>query len=250
MNAFVELFHRMALLVFTPKCYEVLFVDLDFFNGTCLKSALSKGLGFGIVGGSLLVKLPQVLKVWNSKSAVGISLINVCMDLFAVTANVVYSYSSQFPFSAWGDSLFILFQTLLIVILVLYYNISKRAASSFTFIYCSLLFLLVSDIVPNSFLWNAQFISIPLMFFGKMAQCYVNFKNKSTGQLSMATCLLLFLGSSVRVFTSIQETGDSLLIWSFGLASFANFIIVTQFYCFKSGSPVKTKKRNKKNKRS
>jgi hypothetical protein len=33
MNAFVELFHRMALLVFTPKCYEVLFVDLDFFNG-------------------------------------------------------------------------------------------------------------------------------------------------------------------------------------------------------------------------
>lgn len=44
------------------------------------------------------VKLPQVIKVWKSKSAVGISLINVSMDLFAVTANVVYSYSSQFPF--------------------------------------------------------------------------------------------------------------------------------------------------------
>lgn len=44
------------------------------------------------------VKLPQVIKVWKSKSAVGISLINVCMDLFAVTANVVYSYSSKFPF--------------------------------------------------------------------------------------------------------------------------------------------------------
>jgi len=44
------------------------------------------------------VKLPQVIKVWQSKSAVGISLVNVCMDLFAVTSNVVYSYSSQFPF--------------------------------------------------------------------------------------------------------------------------------------------------------
>lgn len=71
-------------------------------------------------------------------------------------------------FSAWGDSLFILFQTLLIVILVLYYNVSKKAASSFTTIYCSLLLFLVSDIVPNSFLWNLQFVSIPLMFIGKV----------------------------------------------------------------------------------
>ncbi|KAF0751134.1 mannose-P-dolichol utilization defect 1 protein [Aphis craccivora] len=230
MYPFTELLHRVALLVLTPKCYEVFFYDLDFFNGTCIRSALSKGLGFGIVGGSLLVKLPQVIKVWHSKSAVGISLVNVCMDLFAVTANVVYSYSSQFPFSSWGDSLFILFQTLLI-----------RAASAFAFIYCSLLFFLVSDIVPNSFLWNAQFISIPLMFYGKMTQCYVNQQNKSTGQLSMATCILLFLGSSVRVFTSIQETGDSLLIWSFALASLANFVIVTQFYLYKSGSPITRK---------
>lgn len=83
-----------------------------------------------------------------------------------------------------------------------------------------------------------------------MTQGYVNYQNKSTGQLSMATCILLFLGSSVRVFMSIQETGDSLLIWSFALASFANFIIVTQFYCYKSGSPVKTKKKTKKSKRS
>lgn len=75
-----------------------------------------------------------------------------------------------------------------------------------------------------------------------MSQGYVNFKNKSTGQLSMITCILLFLGSSVRVFTSVQETGDSLLIWSFSLATFANFIIVSQFYCFKSGLPVKNKK--------
>lgn len=66
----------------------------------------------------------------------------------------------------------------------------------------------------------------------------------------MATCILLFLGSSVRVFTSIQETGDSLLIWSFILASFANFIIVTQFFSYKSGSPVKTKKKNKKIKKA
>jgi len=247
MNLFTELFHRIALFVFTPKCYELFVYDLDFFNVACIRSALSRILGYSIVGGSLLVKLPQIIKVWKSKNAVGISLINVNMDLLAVTANVLYSYSSKFPFSAWGDSLFILFQTLLIVILVLYYNISKKAASFFTVIYCSLLLFLASDIVPNSLLWNLQFISIPLMFFGKITQGYVNFKNKSTGQLSMVTCILLLLGSSVRIFTSIQETRDSLLVWSFILASFANFIIVTQFFSYKSESPVKTKKKKQKN---
>lgn len=33
MIPFADLFHRVALLVFTPKCYEVLFIHLDFFNG-------------------------------------------------------------------------------------------------------------------------------------------------------------------------------------------------------------------------
>lgn len=82
-----------------------------------------------------------------------------------------------------------------------------------------------------------------------MTQAYVNFKNKSTGQLSIVTSILLFLGSSVRVFTSIQDTGDKLLICSFSLATFANFIIVTQFYCYQSASPVKAKKKTKKNKK-
>lgn len=36
MNPFTELLHRVALLVLTPKCYEVFFYDLDFFNGKCV----------------------------------------------------------------------------------------------------------------------------------------------------------------------------------------------------------------------
>lgn len=66
-----------------------------------------------------------------------------------------------------------------------------------------------------------------------MTQAYVNFKNKSTGQLSLITSVLLLMGSLIRVFTSIQDTGDKLLIWSFSLASIANFLIVVQFYCYK-----------------
>lgn len=33
MVPFAEFFQRIALLVLTPKCYEVFFYDMDFFNG-------------------------------------------------------------------------------------------------------------------------------------------------------------------------------------------------------------------------
>lgn len=32
-NMFVDWFHRLALFIVTPECYQVFFYDLDFFNG-------------------------------------------------------------------------------------------------------------------------------------------------------------------------------------------------------------------------
>lgn len=42
------------------QCYEVLVYDFDVTNTECLKYALSKGLGLGIVLGGGIVKIPQV----------------------------------------------------------------------------------------------------------------------------------------------------------------------------------------------
>lgn len=49
-----------ATLLIGEKCYNVLVYDFDVTNVECLKYALSKGLGFGIVLGGSIVKIPQV----------------------------------------------------------------------------------------------------------------------------------------------------------------------------------------------
>lgn len=64
----------------------------------CFKTTLSKGLGIGIIAGSILVKVPQILKILNGKSAEGISIYGVFLELFAITANFSYSYVMNFPF--------------------------------------------------------------------------------------------------------------------------------------------------------
>lgn len=88
----------------------------------CLKILLSKGLGLGIVAGSLLVKLPQVFKILGAKSAEGLSLQSVMLELVALTGTMVYSITNNFPFSSWGEALFLILQTITIAFLVLHYR--------------------------------------------------------------------------------------------------------------------------------
>lgn len=67
------------------------------------------------------------------------------------------------------------------------------------------------------------------------------------GQQSVITIMLLFLGSLARVFTSVQETGDFIIILTYSLASFANGILLSQFYIYPcSQHGVKKPSRGKK----
>jgi len=49
-----------AVALIGEKCYTVLVYDFDITHSECLKYALSKGLGLGIVLGGSIVKIPQV----------------------------------------------------------------------------------------------------------------------------------------------------------------------------------------------
>uniref|UniRef100_A0A2K5HAZ4 Mannose-P-dolichol utilization defect 1 n=1 Tax=Colobus angolensis palliatus TaxID=336983 RepID=A0A2K5HAZ4_COLAP len=114
---------RLLVPILLPeKCYDQLFVQWDLLHVPCLKILLSKGLGLGIVAGSLLVKLPQVFKILGAKSAEGLSLQSVMLELVALTGTMVYSITNNFPFSSWGEALFLMLQTITICFLVMHYR--------------------------------------------------------------------------------------------------------------------------------
>ncbi|XP_027984174.1 mannose-P-dolichol utilization defect 1 protein isoform X2 [Eptesicus fuscus] len=117
------LLKRVLVPILLPeKCYDQFFVQWDLLHVPCLKILISKGLGLGIVAGSLLVKLPQVFKILGAKSAEGLSLQSVMLELVALTGTMVYSIVNNFPFSSWGEALFLMLQTITICFLVLHYR--------------------------------------------------------------------------------------------------------------------------------
>lgn len=81
------------------------------------------------------------------------------------------------------------------------------------------------------------------MFLFQLMQARTNYINSGTGQLSAATCTMLLFGSLARVFTSIQETGDSIIIVTYLLATLGNAIIVAQFIYYRKPTPAPKKKK-------
>lgn len=195
----------------------------------CGKALISKGLGIGIIAGSVLVKVPQIVKILNAKSADGISVISVLLDLMAITFHISYSYVKGFPFSAWGDGTFLAIQTSIIAALVyLFGHKSAFRAMTFLVIYSIITYVLMSGITPLEYLWTAQGFNVPILLMGKLSQAVTNYRNGSTGQLSAATCFMLLAGSAARIFTSIQETGDTMMVVIYCVSTFANAVIVSQ----------------------
>ena len=118
--------------------------------------------------------------------------------------------------------------------------------------------LLTPGVIPApilaQILWYGQAANIPMIILGKTrthinVPCHVlkctgkfiqiitNFKNGHTGQLSAITCFLLSLGAIARIFTSIQETGDNVLILTYVCSSVVNTIIATQVILYWNSAP-------------
>ncbi|CAH0404634.1 unnamed protein product [Chilo suppressalis] len=243
-----EFLKGILLTLLSEKCYDEYFNNYNFLDVPCFKSTLSKGLGIGIIAGSILVKIPQILKILNSKSAEGINIYGVSLELFAITANFAYSYVMSFPFSAWGEGTFLAVQTVIIAALVLHYGGSPGKAGLYLATYVGLVSTLITGYTPVGVLWNMQAVNVPIIVLAKSIQVITNYKNGSTGQLSAVTCFLLFGGSVARIFTSIQETGDSIIILTYCVSTIANAALVLQLFWY--WNVVKPKKNvNKKKKK-
>ncbi len=94
-------------------------------------------------------------------------------------------------------------------------------------------------LIPASLVSILAGLSLVLSLISRLWQSYCIYTAKSTGNLSAITMLMLFFGSIARIFTSIQETGDQTLIWTYILNTVANFLLILQLgYYWSAPAPI------------
>lgn len=175
----------LGVSIIGETCYKTLLLDLDLESTECLKLAISKGLGIGIIAASSIVKVPQILKLISSRSASGISFLSYLLETSAYLISLAYNVRQGFPFSTYGETGLIMAQNVVIAALVLHYSGKQAAAATFVGGLAASGFALFSgNIVDMKTLGYLQAGAGALGVASKLPQIAAIWQEGGTGQLS------------------------------------------------------------------
>lgn len=200
----------------------------------CFNLLLSKFLGYSLVTASLILKFPQILKIYHNNSVSGISLTSFYIETLGFSIMAAYSIHNGQPISTYGEHAIISIQCVIQVILFWFIGKVKTTEKvivglGFTFFWVIPLF---GELVPESF-WTYVPIYVLLMnIVVKFSQIAENFKNGSTGNLSFITNFMNFLGVLSRIFTTFTELNDKMLLFNYTAGALMNGVIMAQFIVY------------------
>ena len=126
-------------------------------------------------------------------------------------------------------------------------------------IYCCNIIPALKTILPNPFSPSpfpllSPFLSLPLTSLSlplsshvqQMYQVYTTFINKTTGQLSVITSYMNWSGTAARIFTTVQETQDPIILMMYTSSFIVNSIIMLQFGIYWNASSSKDSEKKEK----
>jgi len=162
-------------------------------NKIDLAFLISKFLGYCIITFSITLKLPQILNMMKIKSDRGLSYLTMYTEILMYLFSALYGFHKGNPFSTYGENVFILIQSLVILLLCFKYAENPTKSSRILGGFFSIFSILVTiksiegSGIPE-YIWTFMASSsIPLSSFGRMSQIYFSFRQKDTGSLSSIT---------------------------------------------------------------
>ncbi|KDQ51239.1 hypothetical protein JAAARDRAFT_81529 [Jaapia argillacea MUCL 33604] len=226
----------LGVSIVGQKCYTSLVENLNIEDVECLKYSLSKGLGLGIVVGGSIMKVPQLLLILSAKSARGLSLPAYVLETLSYAITLVYSQRNDFPFSTYGENLFLTIQNAIITLLIVFYQPSRRQTNKPAQVAGAAVAMVASGfalyLLPKDTLALCQVATLPLSLFSKLPQIIQNNRAQSTGQLSAFAVISQIAGCLARLFTTATEVGDIIVTAGFALALLLNCVLGAQLWMY------------------
>ena len=250
----------LGVSIVGEKCYNSILLDVNLEDIDCIKLGISKGLGIGIIAVSSIVKVPQIIKLLQSKSASGVSFLSYVLETAAYLISLAYNIRNGFPFSTFGETALIVGQNVIISVLVLNYSGRAAAAAAFvTILAASIAALFSENIVDMNTLSYLQAGAGVLGVASKLPQILAIYQQGGTGQLSafavsklqikilqfsILICDQVFnylAGSLSRIFTTLQEVDDKLILYGFVSGFVLNLVLALQMVYYWNAPSEKAK---------
>ena len=232
-----------------PRCTNELLTEYKLFPLTasdpfCTQLLIRKGLSLGIIAGSALVKLPQLFKILLNQSVTGLSLIGQVLELLASTIAFVYNFRAGNPFMVYGETVFVSAQNALLVLMIGFYGNKMMQLILVTALYSVLLStLLIPNYVTMEQMALLQAATIPITALARLPQIFQVWSSGSAGQLSSISLFLVMAGSLARLYTTLAEVKDPILLVGYSSTALLNTILFLQVFFSKSPRTELSKKK-------
>eukprot|EP01102_Stenamoeba_stenopodia_P019658 TRINITY_DN7473_c0_g1_i1.p1 TRINITY_DN7473_c0_g1~~TRINITY_DN7473_c0_g1_i1.p1 ORF type:complete len:269 (-),score=77.08 TRINITY_DN7473_c0_g1_i1:194-907(-) len=217
---------------------DVIKAFVDEMLSQPLDVVISKLLGYAIIAGSLMLKLPQIAIILRTKDVKQVSKTMFYLEVTCYTIAVAYAFHNNFPFNTYGETVFILIQDFIIVFLLHHYSNSLNGvffASAAG--YAAVCYAFYTGLVPDTVLTQLQALVVPLSVSSRVPQIISNFKTKNTGSLSFISFFLTFAGALARVFTTLKLVSDTIVLVGYILSCVLNGLITLQIVYYSYVSP-------------
>ena len=225
---------KYRMLLWTEQCYDVHFVEFDFFNVDCLKSFISRGLSFGIIAGSSVLKLPQMYNFYKAKSTFGVSSTMLYLDVVSFTPSPIYNIMKVHPFFTYGEQIIVLTENIILILMMWYYDKNNSMGKSFGIVVAYACLVVGFIYAPESMWYTYPLIGAAAATFGRFPQIMDNYNNKHTGTLSAFTFVLNSLGGAARMFTTMNETGDLSIVASQAVGVVGCLVVLAQMFTYRA----------------
>lgn len=221
-----------AISLLGDVCHSALVLDLDVTTEPqCFSLAISKALGVAIISAASIVKVPQLIKLVRSQSAEGLSFTSYALETASFLIALAYNVRNGFPFSTYGETTFILAQDVAIATLILIYSRQTPTAIAFLVGIASAAYALLIDtsgLISDSQMATLQAGAGALGVASKLPQILTIYSQGGTGQLSAFAVFNYLLGSLSRIFTTLQEVDDKLILGGFIAGFLLNAVLAGQ----------------------
>jgi mannose-P-dolichol utilization defect protein 1 len=205
-EAIPEPVHDAVISLIGAPCHSALLLDLSLTKDpACTSLAISKALGIAIVGASAVVKVPQILKLINSRSSAGVSFVSYALETASLLITLSYGVRNQFPFSTYGESALIAVQDIAVGVLVLNFAGKPAAAAAFVAVVAASVYALLFDqsLIDAQTMSYLQAGAGALGIASKVPQIYAIWSQGGTGQLSaFAVCGLFQFQARFKCVTN------------------------------------------------
>ena len=235
----------MPLLVFSDDCWPIfleglkqLFVELDpvgcvrklDYYLPCALDAVSRAASLAIVAGAALLKVPQILNVLKAKSADGLSLLSLELDVLVFISSIAYSVKLSYSLHSYGEQVLVLIQNVILCLLA--YGFEKNGTRGVMSAALGAGAVALCAATPLAYAWVLSSVSLVANIGSLVPQILKNRRRRETGALSAATVQMRLLGNAARLFTTLVESADAVLLLGYGASFTLNGMLAWQIRAY------------------